>query len=131
MAKRFRDPGNPKLSETEREIMQIIWREDHPLTSTFILDQITSRSWTLSTVMTFLARLCKKGFVHCDRSTRTNYYTALISGAEYRERESRDFLEKIHDNSFASMISALNNSGAISEEELTELREFLDENLNR
>lgn len=116
----------PKLSEAEQEIMDIVWGTPQPLTSTYILEHLTSRTWALSTVMTALARLCEKGFIHCDRSTRTNFYTALVSGEAYRERESRDFLKKMHRNSIASMVTALNNCGAISEEEIAKLREILD-----
>ncbi|MCL1916720.1 MAG: BlaI/MecI/CopY family transcriptional regulator [Peptococcaceae bacterium] len=116
----------PKLSEAEMEIMAIIWEGGGPLTSNFILDHLTGRAWALSTVMTALARLCEKGFVYCDRSTRTNYYTTTLTRDEYLERESRDFLEKMHGNSIASMVTALNNSGAINEEDLNELRKILD-----
>lgn len=124
-------PKNPKLSEAEQEIMAIIWGEDHSLTSNFIMDHLTGRTWALSTVMTALARLCRKGFVHCDRTTRTNYYTAALTREEYRERESREFLEKMHDNSVAGMIAALDNSGAISDEDAAELRRILDRDLKR
>jgi predicted transcriptional regulator len=116
----------PKLSDAEMEIMDIIWKGGQPLTSTYIMDHLTSRTWALSTVMTALARLCEKGFVHCDRSTRTNYYTAVISEDQYRERESREFLKKMHGNSIASMVTALSNSGSISDDEIAELRKILD-----
>jgi predicted transcriptional regulator len=120
----------PKLSEAEMEIMTIIWEGGEPLTSTFILDHLTGRTWALSTVMTALARLCEKGFVYCDRSTRTNYYTATLTQQEYRDRESRKFLEKMHGNSITSLVTALNNSGAVSEEDLNELRKILDQRLS-
>ncbi|MCL1852185.1 MAG: BlaI/MecI/CopY family transcriptional regulator [Peptococcaceae bacterium] len=87
---------NPKLGETEQEIMAIIWAEERPLTSNYIMDHLTGRTWALSTVMSVLARLCQKGFVLCDRATRTNYYTAALSREEYLGRESREFLEKMH-----------------------------------
>ncbi|MDR2737313.1 MAG: BlaI/MecI/CopY family transcriptional regulator [Gracilibacteraceae bacterium] len=115
-----------KLSEAEQEIMMIIWEEERPLTSNFILDQITSRALALSTVMTVLARLCEKGFVHCDRTTRTNYYSALVPREEYLEEASHEFLQRMHKSSIASMITALNRKGAISEQDITELRRMLD-----
>ena len=114
-----------RLSDAEREIMNIVWGETHELTSNFILEHLTSRTWALSTVMTALARLCEKGFIFCDRSTRTNYYSAVISSEEYREMESREFLKKMHKNSISSMVTALNNSGAITEEEIEKLRQIL------
>ncbi|MCL2136113.1 MAG: BlaI/MecI/CopY family transcriptional regulator [Coriobacteriia bacterium] len=117
----------PKLSEAEFEIMKIVWNESSALTSSYILDHLTSRTWALSTVMTALGRLCEKGFLTCDRSTRTNYYSALVSNTEYLEKESRDFLDKMHQSSIANMVTALNNSGSISDEELAELRRILED----
>ena len=114
-----------RLSEAESEIMSIIWGQNEPLTSTYILEHLTSRTWALSTVMTALARLCEKGYIICDRSTRTNYYSAIITHQDYQEKESRDFLKKIHKNSISSMVAALNNSGSISEAEIEKLREIL------
>ena len=125
MAKKKKDVL-ARLSEAESEIMEIVWGEGQPLTSTFILEHLTSRTWALSTVMTALARLCEKGYLQCDRSTRTNLYSALISNEEYLEQESSEFLRKMHQNSIASMVTALNNSGAISEDEIAKLREILD-----
>ena len=115
-----------KLSEAEGEIMNIIWGARQPLTSTYVLEHLTSRTWALSTVMTALAKLCEKGFVYCDRSTRTNFYSAVVSEEEYRGRESREFLKKMHQSSIANMVTALHNSGEISEDEIEKLRQILD-----
>jgi len=113
------------LGEAEWEIMSIIWKEGRPLTSNFILDNLASRAWALSTLMTVLARLCKKGFLRCDRTTRANQYSALISGEEYREWEGREFLKRSYDSSIANMVSGLTKSGVISDEDIEELRNIL------
>jgi predicted transcriptional regulator len=115
-----------RLGEAESEIMGIIWSQGEPLTSTYIHEHLTGRTWALSTVMTALARLCEKGFVLCDRSTRTNLYSALLSEDSYREQESREFLERMHGSSIASMVTALGNSGDISPDDIEELRRILD-----
>lgn len=61
-----------RLGEAELEIMQILWSAQAPLTARQILQQLGDRrTWALSTLMTALARLGEKGFVRCDRSTRT------------------------------------------------------------
>jgi BlaI family penicillinase repressor len=123
MSKKPKEDGNyPKLSEAETEIMAVIWAGEGQLTSNYIHDHITGHTWTLSTVMTMLGRLCKKGYVQCDRSTRTNYYTAVISEKDYRAQASKEFLEKMHGNSVDGMITALYNSGAISDKEFEGLR---------
>jgi predicted transcriptional regulator len=119
-----------KLSVAENEIMDIIWQEEQPVTASFILENMTNRTWGLSSVMTTLVRLCKKGFVSCDRSTRSNYYKAVISREDFRGRESREFLEKMHDSSITGMVASLSNYGSLSHEDVDELRRFLD-SINR
>ena len=50
------------------------------------------RDWALSSLMTALERLCAKGFVVCDRSTRTNLYAPLVSEERYRAGEGAGML---------------------------------------
>lgn len=116
-----------KLSDSEYEIMKILWGQDAPMTSNEILGGLKGRyDWKLAALMTFLARMADKGYVACDRSTRTNYYSALVSQREYQVQESRTLLEKLYDNSAAKMIAQLCKTNNISQKEIVELREYLN-----
>lgn len=115
------------LGEAELEIMQVIWSSEQPATSNYILQQLQGRrKWQLSTLMTSLARLADKGFVHCDRSSGTNLYTAAIQEKDYKAGASRHFLEKMYNNSIQNMIATLYSSKAIEAADVEELRDFLD-----
>ena len=117
-----------RLGDAELEIMLTLWDESEPVTSSHILDRLHGRKdWALSTLMTTLARLSKKGFVFCDRSTRTNYYTALISSEEYRSKEGSSFLERVFGNSLQSLVTHLYDSKSISDKDLADLRKTIDE----
>lgn len=117
-----------KLGDAELEIMQVIWTSRHPVTSNYILKELQGlRKWQLSTLMTSLARLADKGFVVCDRSTGSNLYTPIVSENEYKAGTSRHFLEKLYNNSIQNMIATLYNSKDIKNDDLDELRKFLDE----
>lgn len=117
-----------KLGEAELEIMQAIWDSQKPVTSNYILKELQGRrKWQLSTLMTSLSRLADKGFVHCDRSTGSNLYISLISENEYKAGASRNFLERMYNNSIQSMIATLYSSKAIKETDVEELRSFLDQ----
>jgi predicted transcriptional regulator len=106
--------------------MSIVWDQGEPVTSTYIMHNLTGRSWALSTVMTVLARLCEKGFLNCDRSTRTNLYSALVDREDYTASESALFMEELHGNSLRSLVSALRNSGNLTRDDIDELRTYLD-----
>ena len=97
-----------KLSDAELEIMRVLWSHNTPLTSNEIFNEIgTSRSWKLASLMTVLARMAEKEAVYCDRSTRTNYYTALVTEEEYKLEESETFLERLYDKSAKNLIACL------------------------
>ena len=79
-----------KLGDAELEIMQTLWSAAEPVTSGWVLERLKGRrDWALSALMTALSRLADKGFVLCDRSTRTNFYSPLVSEADYKAAESR------------------------------------------
>lgn len=116
-----------KLGEAELEIMQVIWDGDNPVTSNYILKKLQGRrQWQLSTLMTSLTRLADKGFISCDRSTGSNLYTFIITENEYKAGASRHFLEKLYNNSIQSMIATLYSDQAIKNDDIEELRNFLD-----
>lgn len=116
-----------RLGDAELEIMLAIWGSNEACTSSYVLEQVQGRrKWALSTVMTSLSRLCGKGFLVCHRETGVNLYTPLISEAEYKEKESRSFLEKMYGNSFQKLVSSLYSSRVIEDADLKELREFID-----
>lgn len=121
------DESIGRLGDAELEIMLTIWHSEQPVTSNYILDQLQGRrQWALSTLMTSLARLEKKQFMVCDRSTGTNLYSSLISEQDYKQKESSTFLEKLYDNSFKGLVNSLYSSKAISKRDLEDLRQFLD-----
>lgn len=117
-----------KLGDAELEIMQVLWKAEVPVTSTYILEKMNGkRHWALSTLMTILARLCEKNCVICDRSTRTNYYTALMNEEAYKKQESSDILGKLFNNSIYDLVVSLYHGNAISKEDLASLRKMIDE----
>ena len=116
-----------KLSEAEFEIMQVLWRHKEPMTSNQLLEEMgASRSWKLASLMTVLARMAEKGAVYCDRTTRTNYYTALVSEEEYKITESASFLDKLFNRSARDFIASLYQGKKMSPGDIQELREYLD-----
>lgn len=117
-----------KLGEAELEIMQVIWKADAPITSSFILKELQERrKWQLSTLMTSLSRLVDKGFISCDRTTGNNLYSSIISENDFKAKESKNFLEKLYNNSIQNMVATLYSNKAINDSDMNELRKFLDD----
>jgi len=116
-----------KLSDSEFEIMKILWSRDNPMTSNEILEEIKGqRDWKLASLMTVLARMVEKGYVYCDRSTRTNYYNAVVEEEQYKVEESEQLLDKLFHKSVTKFIASLYQGKKFSAEEINELRTYLD-----
>ncbi len=115
-----------RLGDAELEIMMVLWGSEQPVTSGYILEQLKEkRNWVLSTLMTSLTRLSDKEFIYCDRTTRTNLYSALIAENEYKAQESKTFLEKLYGNSLQSLVTNLYSNKVIDHGDLKELQEYL------
>ena len=115
-----------RLPDGELMIMQIVWDKEPPVARSAIEKEMTGeKQLAPSTIITFLNRLCEKGFLSLERNGRTNYYTPLISRRAYLAQESRNILDRLYGGSLASFATALCDSG-ISREELEALRELLE-----
>jgi len=115
------------LGEAELEIMQVLWNAGSPVTSNYILKELQEkRKWKLSTLMTSLSRLSDKEFLECDRSTGVNLYTPTVSENDYKTKESRNFLERLYQNSLQNMVATLYNNKMLETSDVEELRKFLD-----
>lgn len=115
-----------RLPDGELSIMQIIWREKPPVARSTIEQALgDEKPLAPSTIITFLTRLCEKGFLSLTRKGRTNYYTPLISEREYLAQESRSILDRLYGGSLASFATALCDSG-VSREDIEQLRDMLE-----
>lgn len=116
-----------RLSESEFEIMKILWSRDHAMTSNEILDEIkVQRNWKLASLMAALARMVEKGYVYCDRSTRTNYYTAVVEEEQYKIGESQQLLDKLFNKSATKLIASLYNGKKFSNKDIQELKTYIN-----
>ena len=122
------EAGRKHLGEAELEVMLVVWGQECPVSASRVLEGLAGRrSWGLPTLMTVLSRLCAKGFLICEKNGRSNFYTPLVEEADYQEQEGRSLLERLYGNSLPSLVASLHRGGAVGEEELAELRRFLDE----
>jgi len=117
-----------RLGDAELEIMQVIWGTKEPVQASYVQEKLHGhRDWALSAVCTAMNRLVEKAFLACEKRGRSNFYHALISEARYKEEASRSFLDRVYGSSFTGLVAALYSGKAISQEDLAELRKFLDE----
>ena len=68
-----------RLPDAELAVMQEVWSApERPVPSAWVTERLADR-WKTTSVLTFLSRLCEKGFLQCDKQGKMNVYTRLVS----------------------------------------------------
>lgn len=115
-----------RLPDAELIVMQEIWNAPaFPVASTWITNRCKEQ-WKTTSVLTFLSRLCEKGFVKCEKEGKVNVYTPLITEVDYRAHESVSFLQRFYRGSIRDLVVSLSDTGELTRDDLDELRDFLD-----
>lgn len=116
-----------RLPDGELEVMQALWDCSIPATRKEIEKVLfSSHPMAVTTLLTFLTRLSEKGYVHMEKGGRTSLYSPCITRQEYLAAQSNRFVKLLCGGSIPALASALCDSG-LSKEELTELRQLLEE----
>jgi len=119
-------PDVKKLPDSELEIMMVVWNAEEKVTSDYIMANL-DKTWQKTTVLNFLTRLCDRGFLKYHKEGRLNVYEPLVNKEEYLQKESKSFLQKLHNNSLKSLVTSLYDGKNISKEDLEELKKFIEE----
>ena len=115
------------LPSGELEIMQILWQCSPPVSRSTIESMLKEKkNLAPSTILTYLTRLCERGFLSVSHNGRTNLYTPLISKKDYLAEESRRMLDRLYGGSLSAFAVSLCDSG-VSKAEIEELRKMLEE----
>jgi len=119
-----------KLSETEMEVMQVIWAFHHPITSGELLDIFArdkGKRWKGQTIATFLSRLVEKGVLISIKQSRGNIYKPRISPKEYKSQQAKSVLEILYEGSIKNFLTTLYDGKDLTKDEMAELgRWFAD-----
>lgn len=117
-----------KITESEMEIMRIIWAHDEPITTAQIHKELPKdKKWAASTVLTFLSRLASKRIITSEKKGNANIFTQAITEKQYQAYETKSFLKSVHGGSPKSFVAALIEDDGISYEEIAELKKWLSE----
>ena len=99
------------LTKSELEIMELLWQEDEPLTSSQIIDMSVDRSWKRSYVHLLINSLLEKGMIEVVGFIKTtkNYartFKAKVSKEEYSVGRYTS-MQSFQQSDIPKMVSAL------------------------
>ena len=117
-----------RLPDAEFEIMHIVWQNTPPMSTNQIISCLdSSKTWKPQTVLTLLVRLIDKGFLHSEKNGKERTYAPLVSQKDYLNTETSSFFDKLHKNSIRSLVSTLYDGKKLTNEEIDDLRNWLEE----
>ena len=115
------------LSHSEEIVMSALWACGAPASRRQIAAQLPeSCRWADTTLLNFLLRLERKGFVRHQRQGNKNVYTPLVRRQTYCGAVSAAHLQRLYGGDACAMLGALADTGRISYAAMERLARYLD-----
>lgn len=116
-----------KISDSEWEIMKIIWINPN-CTAQDIIEQLKdSQKWKPKTIKTLISRLIDKNIVGFEQLGREYKYYSLVNEEECRKTENKSFLQKVYNGSLKSLLLNFIEEENLSKEDIEDLKAILKE----
>ena len=118
-----------KMSETESEIMEVLWNSEAPMSASELIDYFAEQRgkvWKAHTLATFLSRLSQKGLVASVRRGRVPYYHPIQTRVAYEQNIAQELLDTMYQGSVTKFFAALCGDTPLSAEDREELKAWLD-----
>ena len=117
-----------RLPDAELEVMKAVWDNTPPMSTNDVMKVVSNeKTWNISTLLTLLSRLIDRGFLTSEKRGRERIYYPQVDRKEYMEFETKNFLHKLHKDSFMSLVNTLYDNNDLSEQDIDELSKWLEE----
>lgn len=115
---------NEKISESELEIMQLLWHSAGALPLSEIRKSLQkSVGWEATTIKTLLQRLVSKRAV-LQEKRGVFYYSPLVSEEEYNSWATEKLLKRLYHGRARDLVAALVNAEELTKDDIDELRKM-------
>ena len=118
----------PRISETEWEIMKVIWAKA-PCSAAEVIEILThaDATWHPKTIKTFLTRLVGKRALSFRKEGRAYLYCPRVTEQQCVDAASESFLERVFGGSLKPMLAHFVEHKKLSAAEIRELKQLLEE----
>ncbi|ENQ3105692.1 BlaI family transcriptional regulator, penicillinase repressor [Bacillus sp. 491mf] len=116
----------PSISESEWEIMNVLWDKAPQTANDIILSLQESTDWKPKTIRTLLDRLVQKDVVGVNKNLRVYTFYPLYTQEEFQRAETKSFIKRIYGGTLKSMLAQFIQEDTLSDDEINELRFILD-----
>ena len=113
------------LTEKEEDLMKKLWTKNEAIARE-LWEMYEEPRPHFNTIATFLRILEQKGWVTHRTIGNTNLYKATVSEEEFGKKSIRSIASKFFKGSVATMVSSLLKEEELSDAEITELLELVN-----
>ena len=112
-------------------MIKVLWEEPE-LTSTQIIEILRPKTdWKPKTIHSLIDRLVKKGALGINKEGSQFQFYPLVNKKDCVMEETRSFIEKIYDGSVNLMLSNFIKNEKLSQKEIEELQQLLNEGMKK
>ncbi len=125
------DPKFPKPTESELDILQILW-QDGPSSVRSVNDKLNDKREAnkkeigYTTTLKFMQLMLEKGFLDRDTSSRTHIYSAVINEAATQKQLVSKFIDRTFRGSAMKLVMQTLGNHKASSEELDEIKKLIE-----
>lgn len=113
-----------KISESELEVMRVLWEAGDALPITEIRQLLQERKgWEATTIKTLVQRLVAKGVLEQEKR-KVFYYRPRVSEEEYNDWAVSGLVHRLFRGSAKALVATLVKSDGLSDTDIAELREL-------
>ncbi len=116
-----------KISDSEWEIMKIIWNNPNCTAQEIIEKLKDNQKWKPKTVKTLISRLIEKNIIGYEQFGREYKYYSLINEEECRKTENKSFLNRVYNGSLKTLLLNFIEEENLSKDDIEELKSILNE----
>ena len=118
-----------ELTRSEREIMDVLWEEEQPLSRSDILENSQEKSWKDSSIHILLNGMLQKGVIReAGFVKRSKTYGRTFEPTLTREEYyATTILSRKNKPSVVGLIAALLRKEELAQEELEQIRQLVNE----
>ena len=117
-----------KLTEAEKDVMQVLWDKEKAFMKD-IIEAYPEPKPATTTIATLLKRMQNKDFVGYELSGNSREYFPKIDKEQYFSSEMKSILHNFFDNSVSQFASFFTQNAKLSQNELKELRDMIDQQI--
>jgi predicted transcriptional regulator len=115
------------LTETELELMTILWRLEEGTVADVIEQLPKERDLAYTSVSTILRILEQKSILKTRKEGRGHVYIPQIKKPEYEAKTVKHVVDRVFDGTPMALVRQLLDSGRLDENDLKELKHLIDQ----